>query len=268
VARLLVDRGAWFDIFIAVGLRDAALVERCLREDPEALSHRTWQGKYTTVQGGRPATREQLGQHRGDIYRWVFGHNLSVIDAARLLGFGDMLELLLRSASPAERLLAACAAADRVAAEAVLAAQPDVVARLAPNQMRLIADRAHANDTAAVALMLDLGFDALVPGPDEFEAIRWAAFLGNAVMTRRLLRHHPPINVPDRSYGGTPLDNCVYGALHGWGCEADDCDFATTARLLLEAGERVDPTWLPTGLDDLDAVLRAHLQVHSGGRTP
>src|SRR5262245_53132598 len=35
VARLLVDRGAWFDIFLAVGLRDAALVERCLREDPE-----------------------------------------------------------------------------------------------------------------------------------------------------------------------------------------------------------------------------------------
>jgi hypothetical protein len=83
-------------------------------------------------------------------------------------------------------------------------------------------------------------------------------------MTRRLLRHNPPINVPDRSYGGTLLDNCVYGALHGWGCETGDCDFATTARLLLEAGERVDPACLPTGLDDLDAVPRAHL---ASGRT-
>ena len=257
---MLVDRGAWFDIFIAVGLRDAALVERCLREDPEALDHRTWQGKYTTMHSGRPSTREQLGEHRGDIYRWVFGHNVSVIDAARLLGFGDMMELLQRHASPAQRLLAACGAANRAAAEAVLAAQPGVVATLTRDQMRLIADRAHANDTAAVTLMLELGFDALVPGPDEFEAIRWAAFLGNAEMTRRLLRHKPPINVPDRSYGGTPLDNCVYGALHGWGCETGECDFATTARLLLEAGERVDPTYLPTGLDDLDAVLRAHLQ--------
>lgn len=44
VTRLLVERGAWFDIFIAVGLGDAALVERCLREDPEALDHRTWHG--------------------------------------------------------------------------------------------------------------------------------------------------------------------------------------------------------------------------------
>src|SRR5688572_27844967 len=49
VARLLVDRGAWYDIFVAVGLRDRALVERCLADDPEALDHRTWQGKYTTV---------------------------------------------------------------------------------------------------------------------------------------------------------------------------------------------------------------------------
>jgi hypothetical protein len=256
VVRLLVDRGAWFDIFIAVGLRDTALVERCLREDPEALDHRTWQGRYTTVREGRPSVRADLGGHRGDTYRWVFGHNVSVIDAARLLGYDDMVQLLLRHASPAQRLLAACAAADRAAADAVIAMQPNVVATLTPPQMRLIADRAHANDTAAVTLMLDLGFDALVPGPDDFEAIRWAAFLGNAEMTRRLLRHNPPINVPDRSYGGTLLENCLYGALHGWGCKTGD--FATTARLLLEAGERVDPKVLPTGLDDLDAVLRAH----------
>ena len=65
--------------------------------------------------------------------------------------------------------------------------------------MPFIVDKAHANDTAAVVLMLDLGFDALVPGPDDFEAIRWAAFHGNPEMTRRLLQHDPPINVPDRS---------------------------------------------------------------------
>ena len=55
-------------------------------------------------------------------------------------------------------------------------------------------------------------------------------------MTRALLRHTPPINVPDPSYGGTLLGNCLYGALHGWGC--DTGDFATTVRLLIEAGER------------------------------
>jgi hypothetical protein len=260
VARLLIDRGAWFDIFIAVGLRDPPLVERCLREDPEALDHRTWQGKYTTVHKGRPSTREEIGDHRGDTYRWVFGHNASAIDAARMLGFDDMVQLQMRHASPAQQLLAACAAADRATAEAVVAPHPGVVATLTRDQMRLIADKAHANDTAAVMLMLDLGFDALVPGPDDFEPIRWAAFHGNAEMTRRLLKHDPPINVPDRSYGGTPLDNCLYGALHGWSCDSADCDYPTTVRLLLEAGERVNPAYLPTGVDEVDAVLREHLR--------
>ena len=129
VARLLVDRGAWFDIFIAVGLRDAALVERCLREDPEALDHRTWQGKYTVVHNGHGRRRaEEIGDHRGDIYRWVFGHNVSAIDAARIA----RLRRHRRSCcSRTPRRRSGCSprarAADRAAAEAVVAAHPEVV---------------------------------------------------------------------------------------------------------------------------------------------
>ena len=123
--------------------------------------------------------------------------------------------------------------------------------------MRLICDKAHANDTAAVLLMLDLGFDPLVRGVDHWEPLRWAAFHGNAEMTRRLLRHTPPLNVPDPSYGGTPLGQCLYGALHGWHSRTGD--FATTVQLLIDAGEQIDPTDLPTGRDDVDAVLRRHL---------
>jgi ankyrin repeat protein len=259
VARLLVDSGAWADIFIAVGLRDAALVERCLREDPEALDHRAGQGKYTAaVHHGTPSRGKESGGQRGDTYRWVFNHNASAMDVARMLGFDDMLALLERHASPAQRLLAACGAADRPAAEAIVADHPDVVRTLTRDQMRLIADRAHANDTAAVTLMLDVGFDPLASHGDDFEPIRWAAFHGNADMMRALLRHNPPINTPDRSYGGTLLANCLYGSIHGWHC--DTGDYVGTVRLLLAAGERVDASWLPIGRDDVDAVLRDHLQ--------
>jgi hypothetical protein len=180
-----------------------------------------------------------------------------------------MERMLLSYASPIQRLLAACAAADRSAADEVVSEHPAIVSALTSEQMRLIADRAHANDTDAVLLMLDLGFDACVPGPDDFEAIRWAVFLGNAELTRRLLQHSPPINTPDRRYGGTPLGNCLYGALHGWGC--DRGDFATTVPLLLEAGERVKPAYLPTGDEDLDALLRAALEAQtapSDGNAP
>ncbi len=257
VVRMLIARGAWFDIFIAVGLRDAALVERCLRDDPEALDHRTWHGKYTVAHDGkRPATPEEIGDHRGDVYRWVFDHNVTALDVAVQLGYDDILELLLAHASPAQRLLAACGRGDRGAAEAVTAAHPDLVANLTPDQMRLIADKAHANDAAAVTLMLDLGFDPLARGVDGWEPIRWAAFHGNAALVRRLLQHNPPLNVPDPTYGGPPLGQCLYGSLHGWECKRGD--FATTARLLLEAGERLDPKWVPIGRDDVDAVLRAY----------
>ena len=260
VTRWLVGRGAWFDIFVAVGLRDAALVERCLRDDPDALAHRTWHGKYTVVHERRPSTAEQIGDHRGDIYRWVFGHNVSAIDAARMLGFDDIREQLLRHASPVERLLAACAAADRRAAAAIVDAHASIVASLTRDQLQLLPDRAHANDTAAVALMLDLGFDARAIGPSQWEAIRWAAFHGNPEMTRALLRHDPPLNTPDRAYGGTILGNCLYGALHGWSCETSPCDYPKTVRLLIEAGERVKPSVVPIGLEEVDAVLRECLR--------
>ena len=261
VSRLLVERGAWFDIFIAVGLRDAALVERCLRDDPDALGHRTGQGKYEVAHNGkRAATLEEIGDRRGNIYRWVFDHHVSALDAARILAYQDIVDQLQRAASPSQRLLAACAAADRTAAEAIVAAYPDVVARLRPDEMRVIADRAQSNDTAAVTLMLDLGFDAAVKGANDAEAFRWAAFHGNAELVRRLLRHHPPIGEPDPQYGGTPLGWCIYGATQGGICGGD---FATTASLLLEAGERIDPADLPTGRDDLDAVFRRYFVARS-----
>jgi len=258
VVRLLVARGAWLDIFIAIGLRDPDLVERCLRDDPEALDHRIGQGKYAVAHDGRrPATREAIGDRRGDTYRWVFGHNVSAVEAAGLLGYDDIVALLLRQASPAQRLLGACARADRPAAEAVAASHPEVVSGLGRDRMRLIADKAYGNDTAAVALMLDLGFDARTIGPDNGDALHWAAFHGNAEMVRLLLRHDPAIGVKDAGHGGTPLGWCVYGSVCGWGKKSGD--FASTARLLLDAGERADPADLPTGRDDVDAVLRAHL---------
>jgi hypothetical protein len=138
----------------------------------------------------------------------------------------------------------------------VLSEHPDLIARLTPDQQRLIADRAHANDTAGVSVMLDLGFNPLAPGVDGAEPIRWAAFQGNAELTRRLLAHDPPIGVADRCYGGPLLGWCIHGALHGW--RRTTGDFTTTARLLLDAGERVDPSTLPTGRADLDAVLQGH----------
>ena len=257
IVRLLLERGAWFDIFIAVALRDAALVEQCLRDDPEALDHRTWHGKYELPRDphGVPVL-DVPADCRGDIYRWVFDHNVTALDAAAALGFDDIVAQLERRATPVQGLLAACWRADRAAAEAIVRAQPGLVAGLTPPQRALITYKAHAGDTAAVALMLDLGFDPRARGTGEVEPLRWAAFTGNADMVKLLLAHDPPIGVRDPEFQGTPLGWCLHGAVHGWA--ASRGDFPTCLRLLLDAGEKPDPSMLPTGREDVDAVLREY----------
>ena len=72
--------------------------------------------------------------------------------------------------------------------------------------MRLIADKAHANDTAAVALMLDLGFDPLVPGAGTLRGDP----VGGVPRQRRDDAGAAAARSADqraaiRSYGGTPL---------------------------------------------------------------
>ena len=259
VAQLLVSHGAWFDIFIAIGLCDAALVERCLKDDPQALDHRIGQGKYHVAHDGtKPATPEEIGDRRGDVYRWVFDRNLSAIEVAGRFGNEEILALLNTHATPRQRLLAACANAERATAEAIIASYPDLVASLRPEEMRVIADKASNNNTAAVALMLDLGFDPRVAGWDGGDALHWAAFHGNTEMVRALLRRDPPIGARDSHYGGTPLHWCVYGAVEGWARDRGG-DYPATAGLLLKAGETFEPSMLPTGREDMDAVLRDHL---------
>lgn len=256
VARRLVERGAWFDLFLAVGLRDPERVERALAAGPAELSHRIGHGLYAVAHDNRrAATREEIGERRGDIYRWVFEAGASPLDVASRLGSPEIVEVLSRHASLEDRLLAACGAADRAAAEAMAAEHPGLVAGLPRAYHRFLPHKARANDYAAVELMLDLGFDPAATGPDGGDALHWAAFLGNAEMVRLLLRQGAPVNVRDASYSSTALGWCVFGSTRGWARETGD--FATTARFLLEAGERPDEGSLPAGRADLDAVLGA-----------
>ena len=48
--------------------------------------------------------------------------------------------------------------------------------------------------------------------------------------------------------------------------DGNPCDYPATVQLLLDAGEQVRPHYLPTGLDDVDALLRAH--VDQRGKQP
>jgi hypothetical protein len=47
-------------------------------------------------------------------------------------------------------------------------------------------------------------------------------------------------------------------AAEGWAKDRGG-DYPTTVPLLLDSGETSEPSLLPTGLDDVDVALRAHL---------
>ena len=143
---------------------------------------------------------------------------MSAIDAALDLGYRrHRRSCCCRHASPAQRLLAACAKADRAAAEAVVAAHPGVVAGLtrgsdAADRGQGPCERHRGRGADARPRVRS----ATRPAPSMSEPIRWAAFLGNADMVRLLLRHNPPIGVRDPNYHGTLLGWCLHGSLHGW----------------------------------------------------
>jgi hypothetical protein len=259
VVRYLIECGATVDIFMAVAMRDRALVDRCLREDPAALDHRVGEGRFRVRHhGARASTPDEIGDGRGDIYRWVLGHYMTPIDVATRFEYPDIVLQLLAHASPSQRLVAACAAADRSTAESLIANHPGLIQSLTARERRVIADRAYWNDTDAVTLMVDLGFDTRAIGHDNGDALHWASFLGNTDMVRVLIARDPEaVDIRDASYRATPLGWCLYGSVAGE--KKRTGHFVDVARLLIDAGAVVEPRMLPSGRDDVDRVLRVHL---------
>jgi len=98
---------------------------------------------------------------------------------------------------------------------------------LHPDDKALLAGAAWWYRPESVRLMLEVGFDPHVTG----------------------------------AHRSTPLDRASF---HGYADIAWDTghprDHARTIKLLLAAGSPLDPTILPTGNDELDAVVRAWLK--------
>lgn len=155
-------------------------------------------------------------------------------DVARYLAeHGASTEL-----SAVDRLVAACSRGDRVAAEGMLAAQPELVRQLGPEHYAALYRAAERNDTRALETMLACGFDPNHPD-DEIgkTALHAAAHEGRPESVRVLLAHGASVSARDREFHGQPL---VWAA-DGFRSHAPDHrDYGQVARLLLDAGSPVD----------------------------
>ncbi len=248
VAGFLVSQGARSDLLLAAALGDVALVRRHLDADPGAIAMRVDQDWFAMI---------DTAANGGHIYQWTLGFHVSAFDIARKRGHAEVLDLLLKRAGPLDRLLDALWCGDDARADAVLAADPQLVARAPERALRQVADAARNNSLAAVRAMLRRGFPATAMSQHGGRPLHWAAFHGNTDMVEDVLRYEPPIHVQDRQFHGTAMDWLIHGALNPWGFSTGR--HGECARLLLDAGAQVDEASLPTGHDAVDRVLREHL---------
>ena len=248
IARLLIAHDAQVDLFAAARLGDTNLVERCLRDDPASAEARV-NLPPCTAPGGH-------------IYAWTLGFDVSPADVARKFGHTDIAQTIVSRLSPKARLLDALWCGDETRTRQELQRYPTAAAELnaQTRQHSPLAMAAWWYKPDSVRLMLDAGFDPHGTGVHRSTPIDRAAFHGYADIVAMLLAHDPnPPLAFTNEFGGTPLGACIYGSLNGWQTGHPQ-DYARTLSLLLEAGSKLDPAELPSGNDELDAVMRAWLK--------
>jgi hypothetical protein len=98
--------------------------------------------------------------------------------------------------------------------------------------------------------MLAAGLPVDATGRHKGTPLHWACFLGNAAMTREILRYHPPLEVTDADFNATPLGWVTHGSKYGWNVKTGD--FTGTVEALLKAGAKV-----PEKIGDCSPEVRA-----------
>jgi ankyrin repeat protein len=248
VAGFLVAHGARSDMLLAAALGDVALVRRHLDADPGAIAMRVDQDWFPMI---------DTAANGGHIYQWTLGFHVSAFDVARKRGHVEVLELLLERAGPLDRLLDSLWCGTDARADAVLAADQQLVVGAPEKVLHQVANAARNNNLPAVRAMLRRGFPVTALSQQHGATpLHWAAFHGNADMVEEVLRYHPPIDAQDRQYHGTAMDWLIHGALNPWGFSSKQ--HGECGRLLLGAGARLDEASLPTGHDAVDRVLCEH----------
>jgi len=247
VAGFLVSKDARCDLLLAAALGDLDLVRNHLDTDPGSIAMRVDQDWFPMI---------DTAANGGHIYQWTLGFHVSAFDVARERGHNEVVELLLKRASPLDRLLDALWCGEEARADAILAIDPQVIERASGKALRQVADAARNNKVATVRAMLRRGFPVTALSQHGGTPLHWAAFHGNLDMLEQVLKHNPPIDARDRQFHGTPMDWLIHGALNPWGISGGR--HGECVRLLLDAGAPVDEASLPTGHDALDQVLRRH----------
>jgi hypothetical protein len=170
----------------------------------------------------------------------------SPLSVATSMGRADLADLLRQhgaadDASDADRLLSACLAADRAAAERLVAGQPALLSQFTSAQQASTMIRAAETGRAdALRLMLDLGFPVGArDAEDNSTALHVAAFAGSADVARLLIERGADLEARDGQFDDTPVGWAVVGSGHQ-PTDNPAADWLATIGVLIDAGASLD----------------------------
>jgi ankyrin repeat protein len=253
VARYLVSRGCRTDLLMAAALGDLPLVRKLLDEHPARIH-------LSVSLENFPKKNPRAG---GTIYIWTLGWNKTPHALAREAGHFDVLQLLMERSPESLKLSLALELGDRELFNRLLASAPDIVKTLSRKERAKLVDAAQDRNIDAVRLMLEAGWPVDARGQHGATALHWAAFHGQAEMTRLILRFNPPLQATDHDFDGPPLGWAIHGSL---GSPAGAGDFGGTVAALLEAGAK--PFEKIFGSPAVQDVLREFAARRAGKQPP
>lgn len=156
--------------------------------------------------------------------------------AARLTSRGAVDD-----ATQVDRFLGACLRAEGESARRLLAEYPDLLERLTTRDRAVIHQAAADRDSAALSLMLELGFGHDARDESGEVPLHAAAYQGNAQGVRLLLAAGAEVDARDGRFDATPLAFATVGSGEQ---DGEPGDWITTVRLLLEAGASRHDVWI------------------------
>ena len=219
----LIDHGAdvnrvWGDA------GEAALHAAARRWDVPMIERLVAHGAHVSRRRADGATPHTLAQLHGnpEIAAWLLDH-------------GAVNEL-----SPLERFVAACARADRAAADAMLAADPLLPAQLRAEHHLMLHRPAESGNAPGLETMLACGFEPSARDKDNVTPLHRAAMGGHVDAVGVLLKYGADLDALDGMFSASPL----VWAVEGRGtAKHPHADHVGVARLLIAAGSPLD--WTP-----------------------
>ena len=245
VARYLMLAGCKTDILMCAALGDLERVKAHLDADPSSV-HMAVDGAHFPRRDPRAAAT---------IYQWTLGAFKTPHLVAREFGHEEVFGLLMSRSPASLRLTTACELGDDAMVDALIRDNPGLVSRLDDDERRRVALAAELNDARAVRTLLRAGWPVdVLTNANGASALHWAGFHGNVEMVREILRYHPPVEMAEKQFGGTPLAWTAYGSVHGY---AKNPNYPAAVEALLDAGVSVPDLEKIGGSEEVREVIRA-----------